>query len=320
MHSGKRDFDPGEAALRIKAEALRLGFSACGIAKVHSLSDDAVYLQQWLNAGHNGKMGYLSNHADKRQDISLLVPRAQSVIVVLLNYATPSRQMSKQFTVAKYAHGFDYHYVIKQYLEDLLRFICKEIAPAEGRAFCDSAPLFERRWAYEAGLGWIGMNHCLIHPEFGSFCLIGELVIDLELQYDSPLAGDCGYCGRCISACPTKAIQSKGFLAAEKCISYLTVELKDVIPDHFHHKLKGSIVGCDRCQDICPWNKRATEFTSPLWRLDSEIMAMTDDDWKLLDKSSFKREFGKSALTRLGYRKLRQNCDIVLQQDGNEAN
>lgn len=320
VDTGKIRFDPGEAAQRIKDEALRLGFSACGIAKVHALPDDSEYLDNWLRAGHNGRMGYLENHADKRNNPSLLVPGAKSVVVILLNYATGNAQASQQFNIARYAHGADYHFVVKQYLGELLRFINEEIAPVQGRAFCDSAPVFERRWAYEAGLGWIGLNHCLIHPEFGSYCFIGELIIDLDLEYDTPLEGNCGYCGHCVSACPTQAIPPKGFLEAEKCISYLTVELKDVIPDGFHGQLQNRIVGCDRCQEVCPWNRHAARYVSPLWHVDKELLSMTDEDWHALTKPGFNLKFRHSALTRLGYAKLRQNCDIIIQEKAQKQN
>lgn len=312
MITGNERFDPRAAAALIKEKALEIGFSACGIARVHSLPDDSAYLDRWLQAGHHGKMGYLANHTALRNDPSVLVPGAKSVIVVLLNYATDEPMQSHPFKIARYARGLDYHFVVKQFLGDLYRFICKKISPVEGRAFCDSAPLFERRWACEAGLGWIGMNHCLIHPQFGSFCFIGELIVDLELEYDKPLDGDCGNCGRCIQKCPTRAIEPHGFLKADECLSYHTVEQKGEILEIYRSKLNGSVVGCDVCQDVCPWNRKATAFTSPLWNPDAEICSMSDQEWLALDKAGFKRKFSKSSLSRLGYDKLMQNCRYVL--------
>ena len=308
-------YNPSEATAKIKEKALQLGFSACGIAKVRPLDEDSEYLDAWIRGGKSGRMGYLSNHTEKRNDPSVLFPGAKSVIVVLLNYASGRQPVANSFKVAKYAHGRDYHFVLKQFLGELHRFICDEITPAEGRPFCDSAPVFERRWAYEAGLGWIGLNHCLIHPRFGSFCFIAELIVDLELEYDSPLEGNCGQCCRCLKACPTKALEEGRAIDAKKCIAYLTIELKDEIPEQLQGKLGGSIAGCDRCQDVCPWNKHAAESISPLWEVDPELMQMTDEDWRKLDKSAFKAKFANSALTRLGYAKLRQNCSYIVDKE-----
>lgn len=313
MITGEKRYDSRIAAALIKEKALQLGFSACGIAPVHPLPDDSEYLQKWLAAGHNGKMGYLANHADFRNDPSVLVPGAKSVIVVLLNYATSFSQQSEMLKIARYAHGDDYHFVVKQFLGELLRFIEEAIAPVEGRVFCDSAPVFERRWAYEAGLGWIGLNHCLIHPEFGSFCFIGELIIDLELEYDHPVEGDCGFCGCCVTSCPTQAIQPQGFLKAEQCISYLTVELKDEIPQGYRQKLSGYVAGCDRCQEVCPWNRKASAYPAPIWKTNKSVLMMSDQDWLSLEQTAFKRKFSKSSLTRLGYKKLMKNCQIVFE-------
>jgi epoxyqueuosine reductase len=305
-------YDSREATARIREKALQLGFSACGIAKVRPLTEDSDYLQAWFREGYQGKMSYLANYAEKRNDPSLLVPEAKSVIVVLLNYNTGKKPASTTFKAAKYALGNDYHFVVRQFLGQLHRFICDEIAPVQGRAFCDSAPVFERRWAQEAGLGMIGLNRSLIHPQFGSFCFIGELMVDLELEYDTPLAGNCGNCGQCVKVCPTGALRSDGILEAEKCVSYLTLELKDDIPEALRNKLGGSIVGCDRCQDVCPWNTQSSQYASPLWQTDPELMSMKDADWMTLDRQQFKAKFADSALSRLGYDKLRQNCRCAI--------
>ena len=319
MTTGSKSYDPRVAAALIKDKALHLGFSACGIARVHPLQADSEYLEKWLEAGHNGRMGYLANHADLRNDPSMLVPGAKSVIVVLLNYATDACQHSESFRIARYAHGNDYHFVVKQFLGELLRFIDDEFGSVEGRPFCDSAPVFERRWASEAGLGWIGMNHCLIHPQFGSFCVIGELIVDLELDCDKPLEGDCGYCGRCLSACPTQAIQDRGFLKAEQCVSYLTVELKDDVPQKYRNKLNGFVAGCDRCQEVCPWNHKAADYTARIWHLDEAILSMSDQDWLSLESADFKKRLSKSSLTRLGYKKLMQNCRNIMDTKVSDA-
>jgi len=314
MISSDACFDSQAASSLIKLKALELGFSACGIAWVEPLTEDGRYLQKWLKEERHGRMAYLENNFEKRVNPSLLAENARSVIVVLLNYSVETEINGGLIKIAKYAQGNDYHFLVKQFLQQLLRFIEDEIAPVQGRVFCDSAPVFERRWAQKAGLGWLGLNRCLIHPQFGSFCFIGELIVDLELTYDSPLEGDCGFCGKCELSCPTKAIKADGMLDASQCISYHTVELKDEIPQDFRASLNGSIVGCDRCQDVCPWNKKASTHTSSLWKVDEELMKMSDDDWKQLTNSQFKKKFSKSALTRLGYKKLMQNMQYVLEK------
>jgi len=314
MNSEGASFDPQAASSLIKEKALDLGFSACGIACVEPLTKDARYLKKWLEAGHHGRMSYLENHFEKRIDPALLVENARSVIVVLLNYGSDRQQASGLFKVARYAQGADYHYLVKQFLGQLKRFIEDEIAPVKGTVFCDSAPVLERRWAQQAGLGWLGINSCLIHPQFGSFCFIGELVVDLELDYDKPLDGDCGSCKRCLKACPTRAIAPDGTINASRCISYLTVELKDEIPEELRPSLDGRIAGCDCCQEVCPWNQQAAAHTSPLWCLDENLMAMDDNDWLQLNNNQFKKRFSQSSLSRLGYKKLAQNREFVFEE------
>jgi len=319
MTTGNAHYDPRAAAALIKEKALEIGFSACGIARVHSLPNDLAYHDRWLQAGYHGKMGYLANHAALRNNPAELVPRAKSMIVVLLNYAIDSAQQTQKAKVARYAWGkTDYHFIVRQFLAELFRFIQDDIAPVEGRVFCDSAPVFERRWAHEAGLGWIGQNHCLIHPVFGSFCFIGELIVDLELAYDKPLEGDCGYCGRCVKACPTQAIQPDGFVKASQCVSYLTVELKEAIAPEYRNRLDGFIAGCDRCQEVCPWNRKASQFTSPLWHVNEEMLRLSDQGWITSTKPDFRKKFSKTALSRLGYEKLIQNCRYVVSDNDEE--
>jgi epoxyqueuosine reductase len=302
--------DKIEAAALIKKKALELGFSACGIASVSSLPEDAAMLRQWLANGYNGRMAYLANHFDKRTNPALMVENARSVIVVLLSYAVDEATQSGKYRIARYAKGDDYHLVVKQYLAELQRYIENEITPLTSvRIFCDSAPVLERRWAQRAGLGFIGTNRCLIHPDFGSFCFIGELIVDADLEPDFPHGGDCGNCGHCVKACPTGAIEPDGTLNASKCISYLTVELKDQVPAPYNSSLKGYVAGCDICQNVCPWNKNAAAFASTLWK---QTRVPTDDAfWENMTPEDFDTHFRNSALYRTGYKKIKQNIDIV---------
>ncbi|MEI7802514.1 MAG: tRNA epoxyqueuosine(34) reductase QueG, partial [Bacteroidota bacterium] len=244
------------ATQQIKTEAARLGFDFCGIAKAEFLSDDARRLENWLQQGMHGKMHYMENWFDKRVDPRKLVPDAKSVISLMLNYFPEEMQQKDLPKISKYAFGTDYHFVIKEKLKDLLSFINENIGEVNGRAFVDSAPILERTWAQKTGLGWIGKNGMLINKNAGSYFFLAELILDIELYYDSLMTADyCGTCTKCIDACPTDAILPDKVVDGSKCISYLTIELKNEIPTEFKNKMDGWAFGCDVCQDVCPWNR-----------------------------------------------------------------
>ncbi len=297
----------------IRAKALELGFSACGIARVHPLEEHRQPLQEWLDAGYHGTMAYMANHFEKRLDPAQLVEGAKTVISVLLNYF-PARQPAdpSALLISKYAYGKDYHFVVKEKLNQLLLFIQQEIGPTEGRAFTDSAPVLERAWAREAGLGWIGKNSLLINPKAGSFHFIGELIIDRELGYDiSYLQNRCGSCTRCIDACPTGAIIAPAQIDARRCISYLTIETKEEIPEDLGPKLSNRILGCDICQDVCPWNRKVIPTSEPGLQPSDRLMAMTRQDWEQLDKTTYNQLFKNSAAERTGFKKLVRNIGYL---------
>ena len=243
----------------IKQKAISLGFSACGIAPVRKLIEEEQRLKDYLANHYHGEMGYMANHFDKRLDPALLVPGAKSLVVVLMNYYPHQLQAAADTPViSKYAYGKDYHMVVKERLLQLFNFIDKEVSSVQGRVFTDSAPLLERAWAVQAGLGWIGKNGLLINKEMGSFFFIGEIVIDLELEYDQPyLKENCGSCNKCLNVCPTKALVKPYLLDARRCISYLTIELKEDTPEEFKPLLNNRIFGCDSCQDVCHWNRKS---------------------------------------------------------------
>jgi len=298
---------------RIKQKAVELGFLACGIAKAQKLEAEEERLQNYLNLNYNGKMAYMSNHFNKRLDPTLLVPGAKSVVVVLLNYF-PAKLQTGQGTpvISKYAYGDDYHLILKDKLQQLYQFIQVEIAPVNGRVFTDSAPVLERAWAVQAGLGWIGKNGLLINQKYGSFFFIGELIIDLELEFDQPYEKEhCGSCNQCLSACPTNAFVSPAVLDARKCISYLTIELHDEIPSEFVPKLTKRAFGCDICQDVCPWNRRPEP--SNYFEANSFILSASKDDWLALDSDKFDDLFKKSAIKRAGFQKLMQNIRLAIE-------
>ena len=297
----------------IKAKALHLGFDACGIAKAELLADDARTLQTWLNKGYHGNMSYLENHFDKRTNPQLLVNGAQSVVVVLLNYFPAQLQPESAPQIAKYAYGKDYHFIIKEKLKQLQAFI-DEQAPNESMVFCDSAPILERRWAQRAGLGWIGKSGLLIHSTLGSYCLIGELITTLPLDYDTPQKERCGTCTACIKACPTEALSAYE-VNANRCISYLTIEHRDTISDEFTSRMGNRLFGCDACLDACPWNKKAKAHHTAELEPHEQLFTL---DWNHFSRSTFKQLFKHSALERAGYQKLKKRLDVILLKEINK--
>ncbi|MDA3880220.1 MAG: tRNA epoxyqueuosine(34) reductase QueG [Prolixibacteraceae bacterium] len=299
----------------IKRKALDLGFSLCGVASVRKLEEEEHEMKAYLANNYHGEMKYMANHFDKRLDPSLLMPGAKSIVVVLLNYFPQQLQQGTDVPlVTKYAYGTDYHFVIKEKLNKLLEFINAEIAPAAGRVFTDSAPVLERAWAVQAGLGWIGKNGLLLNKQLGSFFFIGELVIDLELEYDEPYHDEhCASCNQCLSACPTQALVKPYVLDARKCISYLTIELKDEIPGKYRASLSRRVFGCDICQDVCPWNRKARKTTEQAFSPHPELLSLNREEWEKLSKEKFNELFRKSALKRAGYKKIMQNIFYLKQ-------
>lgn len=301
---------------QIKQKALELGFNVVGIAKARSLEEQRQRLKSFLDQNYHGKMGYLANHFEKRLDPRLIVEGAKSVIVVLLNYFPHHLQVGQNLPIiSKYAYGKDYHLVIKEKLKELRTYINEEIAPVSGRFFTDSAPVLERYWAVEAGVGWIGKNGLLLNKELGSYFFIGELIIDMELAYDAPYEKEhCGSCNQCLSACPTSALEKPYILNASKCISYLTIELKDAIPDEFHSKLMCRVYGCDICQDVCPWNQRPQKHNVENFNPHEDLLAFDHESWLNLSKEDFYKIFKDSAVHRAGFKKLKQNIEIAFNR------
>jgi len=286
---------------------------ACGFAKARFLDEEAPRLEQWLNKNYQGEMAYLANHFDKRLDPRLLVPGAKTVVSLLYNYFPPETQSDPEAPkLAKYAYGEDYHFVIKRKLKDLLSFIHQEIGEVEGRVFVDSAPVMERKWAQEAGLGWMGKHTLLLNKNHGSFFFLAELIIDLDLEYDEPFKLDhCGTCTRCIDACPTEAILAPNLLDASKCISYLTIELKEAIPDDFKGQMENWAFGCDICQDVCPWNRFSSPHQESSFQAHPDLLELSSGEWHEMTEEVFKQVFKKSAVKRTKYRGLKRNLDFI---------
>lgn len=295
----------------IKQKAQELGFSYCGVSQATFLEEEAPRLESWLKNNMHGEMKYMENHFDKRLDPRLLVPGAKSVVSLLLNYFPAQQQNPNAYKISKYAYGEDYHFIIKDKLKDLLHFINDEIGAVDGRVFVDSAPVLDKAWAAKSGLGWVGKNNNLIRKSHGSFFFVAELIIDLELMYDTATTNHCGSCTACIDACPTQAIESPYVVNGSKCISYLTIELKDAIPNEFSGKLDDWMYGCDVCQDVCPWNRFATPHNEPLFQPKPELINYNNQQWTDLTNELFNEIFKKSAVKRTKFSGLMKNVAFL---------
>lgn len=297
----------------IKEKAKDLGFSYCGIAKADLLENEARKLELWLNSNYHGEMQYMENYFDKRIDPRKLFEGAKSIISLSYNYYTDKKQIDENAPkISKYAYGYDYHEVIKTKLKTLLLHISENIGEVNGRAFVDSAPILERAWAVRAGLGWIGKNTMLIHKKGGSFFFLAEIILDIDLLYDIPeTKNHCGSCTRCIDACPTNAIDPSGYVKANKCISYATIELRKDIPEFFKNKMQNWMFGCDICNDVCPWNKFATNHNESLFQANEIMLKTTKKEWIELSKDLFNVISKKSAIRRTKYEGLKRNIQFL---------
>lgn len=299
----------------VKSIASKLGFSFCGISKAEFLSEEAPKVEEWLKRGYQGKMGYLENHFDKRLDPTLLVPGAKSVISLVYNYYPQEiHQKEGQLKIAKYAYGQDYHFVIKDKLKEFMAQIEANIGEVEGRVFVDSAPVHERAWAAKSGLGWIGKNSLLLNREMGSFFFLAELILDLELESDGPIKDYCGTCTACQDACPTDAIPEPYVVDGSRCISYLTIELKEEVPSEFKDKMENWVFGCDICQDVCPWNRFSKPHQEPKFKPQG-WESFSDKEWYEMTEEVFQKVFKKSAVKRTKYAGLKSNIRFVKSND-----
>lgn len=287
----------------IKSEASRLGFDICGIAKAQAV-DDAIRAEydRWINGTRHGTMQYLERNCDKRFDPTLLVEGCRSIIVVAMNYH-PKQKIEG---ISDYAVGKDYHKIVKDRLFMLMKSI-NEKSQIRGRAFCDSAPVLERYWAVQAGLGWIGKNRQLIIPGKGSCFFLGELLVDMELDYDMPFEKNrCGECRKCIDACPGKALDEEGF-DARKCLSYLTIEYRGELPQEAGMQMGNCFYGCDRCSAACPHNRFSTPNSTEELQPKAELLKMDREQWERLTEEKYNELFADSAVERCGYEQLVRN-------------
>ncbi len=296
----------------IKRESKRLGFDACGISKAEKLDNEARVLDAWLNQNLQGKMAYMANHFDKRTDPRLLVDGAKSVISFSFNYFNSIQQPEGSPKLAMYALGEDYHVVVKEKLEQVLNFITQQVGKVSARCFVDSAPVLERAWAMRSGIGWQGKNTNLLTKRSGSYFFLAEIILDVELEYDSPVKDYCGTCTKCIDACPTGAIYEPYKVDGSKCISYFTIELKDeILPDEMKGKFENWMFGCDICQEVCPINSQAKKHNEPRFEPSVLLTSMTASDWDQLNEETFKTLFEKSPVKRTKFKGLKRNIDFL---------
>jgi epoxyqueuosine reductase len=302
-----------DSSTLIKKFAAEVGFDLCGIARAKSLDEHRSILTRWTYEGMNSDMVYLGQNIEKRIDPRLLVAGARSVIVTGLNYYSEKKQGGNGIPViSRYAYGVNYHDVIKKKLLKILAFI-KSIHPeSAGKCFVDSAPILEKAWGREAGLGWPGKHSILINRDIGSFFFLGVIIINIDLEYDQPVKRDsCGNCTSCIIACPSGAINNNRTIDTHLCLAYQTLESKTAIPEDLVMKLEGRAFGCDKCQEVCPWNKSPKPHKTPEFELPAEVRLMGAEDWKNLSRKDFKRLFKKSAIGRRSYCRFMDNLEAA---------
>jgi epoxyqueuosine reductase len=300
----------------IKSKAQAYGFSDCKIAKVEKLDKEAHLLEQWLKQGYHGQMSYMENHFELRIDPSKLVEGAKSVIVLQKNYFPSSEAQCNGFKISKYAYGEDYHKVIKKQMKALIAELQTEIGAFAQRSFVDSAPILEKAWAAKSGMSWQGKHSNALSPKTGSFYFLAEIVCDLELEYDTPIKDFCGKCTKCIDACPTEAIIAPYVVDSNKCISYLTIELKEQIDEQFKGKMDNWAFGCDVCHDVCPWNRFAKSHQEPAFELSEGVQFLQEmEAISELTEEVFESRFGKSAMKRTKYQGLSRNLSFISPSD-----
>lgn len=297
---------------RTREKAYELGFQKVGIVPAAQLDWERERLSEWLARGYAGEMSWMAREPDKRTDPRQIMPSARSIVVVLLNYYTPEQHIDSPHTgkVSRYAWGDDYHQVVSEKLQSLLRLIQEEVPHAEGKVCVDIQPMMDKAWAVRAGLGWLGKHTNVITPEFGSWVFIGELILNIDLAYDDqPIEDHCGTCTLCIEACPTQAITEPYVLDSTKCISYATIELRTPqLPEDVEENLDGWLYGCDVCQDVCPWNRFAEVTSEVSFHPRPGNINVVLESIRTLDSSQYVERFRHSAMKRAKLSGLQRNA------------
>ena len=311
-------------AEEVKGFATEAGFDLCGIAAAEAFPE-LKYFDEWLDAGYAGEMGYLARSAERRRDVRNVVPSARSVIALGVVYNT-DRPYSTEVhdpdaaLISRYAWGEDYHDVLGRRAEALIeRMRAATDDDFEARWYVDTGPVQERVYAQYAGLGWIGKNTCLIHPEQGSWIFLAEIITSLALDPDAPQLDQCGSCTLCLEACPTDALREPWVLDATRCLSYLTIELRGAIPEHWRGDIGTHVYGCDICQDVCPYNHPAPQSGDPAWQPAAALDRPTLVDlWRRPD-SDTRTLLGRSAMSRAKLTGFRRNVAVALGNSGTPA-
>ncbi|MCX6245116.1 MAG: tRNA epoxyqueuosine(34) reductase QueG [Bacteroidetes bacterium] len=293
---------------KIKEKALELGFSSCGFAEAGVLETENAFFHNYLQEKRNAAMHYLERNPEKRLDPRLVFEGTRTVIGLLLNYF-PSEALPEKdnFIISKDAYGRDYHIVVKERANALISFMKETDANVNAKAYVDSGPVLEKAWARMCGIGWTGKNTLVINPSRGSFHFIAIILTDLLLEPDAPETDHCGNCTRCMDACPTGALEKPFVLNPSLCIAYLTIELKEGIPENLEGKLNGRVYGCDACQDVCPYNRFAIPHELPELLPSETLKSFRKDDWLNLTEDQFNLMFKESSIRRIGYKKLMNN-------------
>lgn len=301
--------------LKVRQKALELGFDDCGFSKAGPLDKEAFRLEQWLNEGRHGTLDWMENNFEKRVDPTKLVPGSKSVVSLIIGYRFEKNEIhdlqSSDPKIAKYARGRDYHKVFKGKLKNLFNYTKKLVGDIDGRIFVDSAPVLDKAWVERSGLGWMGKNGNMLNKEFGSWFLIGEMILDIPFVYDGPVTDHCGQCTRCLDACPTNAIYEPYRIDANRCISYLTIELKDQIPEELHQKLGPWMFGCDICQDVCPWNRKSAYGSIDDLRPREKVLNTPENGWSEISEDEFDKRFEGSPVRRAKHEWITKNAAIV---------
>ena len=300
---------------QIKAKAVELGFHKVGIVPATPLSRESERLRTWLEKGYQAEMSWMEREPEKRADPRLVFPEARSVIALALNYYTPHEHEndSARGKISRYAWGDDYHDVVREKLNSLLEWIKTEVPGTDGKACVDTAPIMDKAWAVRAGIGWIGKSSNLITMDYGSWVFLGEILLNIELEYDTDIVTDhCGSCTACLDACPTKAIVEPYVVDAQKCLSYVTIELRDLeIPAEIAANMHGWLYGCDICQDVCPWNR----FEKPTDEMRFEPRhgeASVDlDAIQAMTHETYVKRFRRSAIKRAKLTGLKRNAGAL---------
>ena len=299
-------------AQKIKDKAAELGISKIGIAPADALADEGRRLENWLGHGFQGEMAWMEREPEKRSDPRVLFPGAKTIIAAAVNYFTPHRhdESSESGKISRYAWGDDYHEVVKSKLTALLDWIKTEAPSAEGKACVDTVPIMDKAWAVRAGLGWIGKNSNVITQEYGSWVFLGEIVLNIELEYDTEIVPDhCGTCTKCIDACPTSAIVEPYVVDSQKCISYSTIELRDEeLPRPIAENLSGWLYGCDICQDVCPWNRFEQPTEESAFEPRNGETSIHLDALERMEHEEYAPRFRRSAMKRTKLGGLKRNA------------